>query len=234
MQVYNWSYFIQSLLFPRHCLLCDCPLPPGRDLCSACHAELPFNRQPCPLCALPVSGSDLPCGQCSRHPPPFERSRIPLLYQPPVSHLIGDLKFRHQLHLARGLGRLFCDAMPPDLTPPDLLVPVPLHPGRLRERGFNQSLELARRVAAEFALPLDGRSCRRIQATPPQSRLDRRARSRNLRAAFDADTRLAGLRIALFDDVVTTGSTVNAAARALLRAGAARVEVWALARTPRP
>ncbi len=235
MQVYSCINFIRSLLFPSHCLLCDGPLPPGSDLCPECLAELPFNRQACPRCALPLRGAEhLTCGHCTHHPPPFERSRIPLLYQPPVSQLIGDFKFRQRLHLGRGLSRLFCESLPSDLTPPDLMVPVPLHPSRLKERGFNQSLELARRIAAEFGLPVDGHRCRRILATAPQSRLDRRARHRNLRAAFTADPGLAGRRIALFDDVVTTGSTVTAATRALLRAGAERVEVWALARTPQP
>ncbi len=235
MKVYNCLYFAQSLLYPRHCLLCDAPLPSAAHLCPQCLAEMPFNRQACPSCALPIrTGDALLCGHCTRHPPPFTHSRIPLLYQPPVSQLIGDLKFRHRLHLARGLSRLFCEAMPSDLALPDLIVPVPLHPSRLRERGFNQSQELARRVAAEFELPLDNGGCRRILATAPQSRLDRRARRRNLRSAFTAEARFAGLRVALFDDVVTTGSTVTAATQALLRAGAAQVEVWALARTPQP
>jgi ComF family protein len=169
-----------------------------------------------------------------RRPPPFAASQVPLLYQPPLNRLIGEFKFRQRLHLALPLSRLFCAELPAQLSRPDLILPIPLHPRRLRERGFNQSLELARRIAAELELKIDWRSCRRLRATPPQSSLDQRARRNNLRSAFVADPGLSGRHIALFDDVITTGATVTAASRALLQAGASRVDVWALARTPRP
>lgn len=235
MQVNNWLNFVHSFLFPRHCTLCGCLLGHQTDLCPDCHAGLPFNRQACPTCALPVTGSDgLHCGHCTRRPPPFTTSQVPLLYHPPFNRLIGEFKYQHKLHLAGPLGRLFCEQLPPTLPLPDLIVPIPLHPHRLRERGFNQSLELAHVVAAELALKIDRRNCRRVRATPPQSGLDKTARRKNLRAAFIADTDLSGQHIALFDDVITTGATVTAASQALLRAGATRVDVWALARTPRP
>ncbi|MEJ2454273.1 MAG: ComF family protein [Candidatus Thiodiazotropha sp.] len=159
---------------------------------------------------------------------------MPLLYEPPFSRLIGEFKFRHRLHLTASLSALFCSTLPADLPRPDLLLPVPLHPDRLRERGFNQSLELARRIAGELDLELDWRRLRRVRATPPQSRLDRRARRRNLHAAFSADGAVKGRHIALLDDVITTGATVTAASLALLRAGAKQIDVWALARTPLP
>jgi ComF family protein len=178
------------------------------------------------------SGDGLPCGRCQRQPPPFAASRVPLLYQPPLSNLIGAFKYRHKLHLAGPLSRLFCEQLPPGLELPDLILPVPLHPRRLRERGFNQSLELARGVAATLGLALQWRCCRRTRATQPQSGLDEAARRKNLRSAFIVDGDLTGRHIALFDDVVTTGATVAAASRALRQAGAARVDVWALARTP--
>jgi ComF family protein len=151
-----------------------------------------------------------------------------------VNRLIGEFKFRQRLHLARPLSRLFCAELPTQLSRPDLILPVPLHPRRLRERGFNQSLELARRIAADLELKIDWHSCRRIRATLPQSSLDQRARRKNLHSAFVADPELAGRHIALFDDVITTGTTVSATSRALLQAGASRVDVWALARTPLP
>jgi ComF family protein len=169
-----------------------------------------------------------------RRPPPFAASQVPLLYQPPVNRLIGEFKFRQRLYLAEPLSRLFCAALATELSRPDLILPVPLHPRRLRERGFNQSLELAHRIAAELELKIDWRSCRRIRATPPQSGLEQGARRKNLRSAFVADSALSGRHIALFDDVITTGATVTAASRALLQAGASRVDVWALARTPSP
>jgi ComF family protein len=149
-------------------------------------------------------------------------------------HLIGQFKFRQRLHLAAPLSRLFLAQLAENPSLPDLIVPMPLHPVRLRERGFNQSLELARALAAMLDLKIDLWSCRRVHDRPPQSALDQVARQKNLRGAFVADSGLRGRHIALFDDVVTTGATVIAASQALLRAGAGRVDVWALARTPNP
>jgi ComF family protein len=143
------------------------------------------------------------------------------------------LKFRHKLHLATALSRLFCEQLPGSLPRPELIIPIPLHPRRQQERGFNQSLELSRVVATELGIKLDWRVCRRIRATPPQSGLDQRSRKKNLRASFVADDSLNGRHIVLFDDVITTGATITAASQALSRAGAARIDVWALARTPR-
>ncbi len=233
MRVYNWLHFIRSVPFPDHCTLCSRALDAGIDFCSDCLGELPFNEQACPCCALPVSGADgLLCGSCLRQTPPYTASYVPLLYQPPVSNLIGEFKFRNKLHMAGPLSRLFCEQLPPGFGLPDLILPVPLHPSRLRERGFNQALELARGVAATLDLKLDWRGCRRIRATQPQIGLDESERRKNLRAAFVANSDLAGRHVALFDDVVTTGTTVAAASLALRRAGAARVDIWALARTP--
>lgn len=233
MQVNNWLFFVRSTLFPHHCTVCASPLAQDINLCPACRAELPLNNPACPHCALPISGgAGQPCGHCIRRPPPFATSCVPLLYHPPLSRLIGEFKFGHKLHLAKPLSRLFCELVPDNLPMPELIVPIPLHPHRLRERGFNQSLELARRVAAEFNLRISWQHCRRTRPTPPQTGLDLNARRRNLKSAFEADSALAGRHIALFDDVITTGSTVTAASQALLRAGADRVDVWALARTP--
>ncbi len=235
MQVNNWLKFIQSTLFPTHCTLCGSPADPYPGFCSACLRDLPYNKVACPVCALPLPGSGLKaCGRCTRRPPPFAASHVPLRYEPPLSRLIGEFKFNHRLHLTASLSTLFCTTLPADLPRPDLLLPIPLHPRRLRERGFNQSLELARRIAGELDLELDWRCLRRVRATPPQSRLDQRARRRNLHSAFAAEGALRGCRIALLDDVITTGATVTAASRALLRAGAQRIDVWALARTPLP
>jgi ComF family protein len=235
MQVYNCLNFIRSTLFPNHCLLCGEAIDSGNDFCPGCRKELPFNRQACPQCALPLtSARDQSCGQCTLHPPPFTTTLAPLLYAPPFSHLISAFKFQHQLHLAAALGRLFVQQMPPGHPLPDLIVPVPLHPERIRERGFNQSLELARSLATALHLATTEHGCRRVIATPPQRGLDQLARRKNLRQAFRADPSVEGLHLALLDDVITTGATVTAASQSLLKAGARQVEVWALARTPLP
>ena len=148
-------------------------------------------------------------------------------YRPPVDRLIQSLKFEGRLARARLLGDLLAAAMGPD--PQRLLLPVPLHPARLRDRGFNQSLELARRVARAGGGRLLPDLAQRIRATPSQTGLDARARRGNLRGAFRVPGRLSG-QITLIDDVMTTGATVDALARALRHAGAERVQVWVVAR----
>ena len=150
MQVYNWLNFIQHVLHPEHCPCCGSQTGNRQAFCKACRAALPFNDPACPRCALPLppeTPADTLCGRCSRRPPPYDRAFAALSYQAPVSQLISGLKFHRQLHLAAPLARLMIDRLGAIEPVPDLLMPVPLHPLRLRERGFNQSLELARILA---------------------------------------------------------------------------------------
>jgi ComF family protein len=223
-------------LLPPTCALCGAPGWRGRDLCVGCASDLPANRVCCPRCARPLDGP-LPlgavCGACLRRPPPFERSLAALRYENPVPYLVGAAKFRGRLACVRLLGQLLLDAVQVrGLLPPEVLVPVPLHPVRLAERGYNQALEIARVLGGGLDLPLDGRCCHRATATPPQAGLDEAARQRNIRGVFAAQTPFPWSRVAIVDDVVTTGSTVSELARVLRRAGAREIEVWAAARTP--
>ncbi len=173
------------------------------------------------------------CGACQRRPPPFARALAALRYETPIPTLVGAAKFRGRLNHARLLGQLLADAARALPAPwPQVLVPVPLHPTRLVGRGYNQSLEIARVVGRALDLPVDGTCCRRVLATPPQAGLDEPARRRNIRGAFAALAPLPWQQVAILDDVVTTGSTVSELTRVLRRAGARRVEVWAVARTP--
>lgn len=154
-------------------------------------------------------------------------------YESPVPYLVGAAKFRGRLACVRLLGQLLLDAVEIGGSPlPQVLIPVPLHPGRLAERGYNQALEIARVLGGGLGLPLDRRCCHRVTATPPQAGQDEAARRRNIRGAFAAQTPFPWSRVAIVDDVVTTGSTVSELARVLRRAGALEVEVWAVARTP--
>ena len=222
-------------LFPPTCLLCGAPGHEELDLCPGCLGDLRRNHPACPRCALPLptdAPAGIPCGRCQRRPPPYDRCLAPFLYASPLDGLITDLKYGGRLAAARVLGALLAREMDAEGLP-DLLVPVPLHPRRLRERGFNQALEVARVLASEKGLRLDPRVCARVRDTPHQTGLDARTRRRNLRGAFVAAPRVRGLRLALVDDVVTTGATAEALAQTCRRAGVARVEVWALARTPR-
>jgi ComF family protein len=171
------------------------------------------------------------CGACQRRPPAFASTRGAFHYAPPIDHFVRSLKFNHDLGLAALLGTEL--ARVAGQTPrPDLIVPVPLHGSRLRSRGYNQALEIARVVARGLGLPLDAHGLVRRRATSAQSDLPLAARRRNVRGAFAvrARTNYRDLRIALVDDVMTSGSTVDAAARALRTAGAARVDVWVVAR----
>lgn len=227
---------IIAALFPPTCILCGAPGALARDLCGGCAAELPRNRQCCARCALPLDGH-LPdgvlCGLCQRRAPPYDRCIAALRYENPVPTLVGAAKFRGRLNAARLLGQLLADRVRCEPGPwPQVLIPVPLHPSRLGERGYNQALEIARVLARELALPIDNHVCERVAATAPQAGLDEHARRRNIRGAFAVRGPFHWSHVVILDDVVTTGSTVAELARVLRGAGARRVEVWAAARTP--
>ena len=226
----NWLKFATPPRGFLPCALCGMPKAGAGDLCPACERDLPVNRPACLRCALPVpeSGPRL-CGHCLQTPPPFCRAQVPFRYETPLVALITGLKFRQQLPHARLLGNLFARHREPAASLPACIVPVPLHPARLRQRGYNQALELARPVARRLGIPLRPELARRIRATVPQSDLDLAARRRNLHRAFRVAAPGAD-HIALFDDVMTSGQTLAALADAFLQAGARKVEVWALAR----
>lgn len=232
--VYNWLKTIQALAYPATCVLCGAPGREGRDLCRGCQDSLPHNRHACRLCALPLPATAPAgslCGQCQQRPPRFDRCLAALRYEHPLDHLVSGLKFRDKLVYGRLLSGLLGDFLEQrGHELPQLLIPVPLHPSRQRERGFNQALELARPLARRFGIPVDIRALSRDRATAPQSGLDKKERRRNIRGAFRLREGLAARHIAIVDDVVTTGNTVDELAGVLRRGGAARVEVWAVTR----
>jgi ComF family protein len=178
------------------------------------------------------------CGQCLREPPPFVRTVCAVDYGFPWDALITAFKFHNQVELAGALATRLQEAVRAAGAQheADVVVPVPLSPRRLRERGYNQAWELARRTAAAWALPAQAQALLRTLDTPAQAALLRVQREQNLRNAFHvppaARPLLAGRRVALVDDVMTTGATLREASAALLRGGAASVQLWVLARTP--
>lgn len=235
MKVNNWLNSIQSLLYPSGCLLCGAAGDYKLQFCPACYRSLPFNRHTCPICALPLPpsvSSDMPCGRCIKKQPPYTQSFAPLRYESPVSKLISGLKFHRRLYLVEPLARVLTDCMGETFIRPDLIIPVPLHPLRLQERGFNQSLELSRVVARHYRLPVNWQLCQRVRHTQAQSDLSEKARQKNLRSAFEVCGDIQSAHLVLFDDVITTGATVTELSKTLKRAGAKRVDVWAMARTP--
>ncbi len=226
---------LQFALLPPHCLLCGQRSDSPRDLCAACAADLIRNRICCPRCASPLSAPAPLCGECLEHAPPFAATFAPFVYGHPLDLLLTRLKFGRSLAAGRVLSELWIDAlheMPP--ARPELLIPVPLHAGRLRERGYNQALELAKPLARALANPLRDDVLTRTRATPAQSHLDAPTRRRNLRGAFTlVDNVVLPAHVAIVDDVMTTGATLRECADVLARAGVARVDVWALARAPK-
>ncbi len=219
---------------PGFCLLCDEPARTIANLCDPCAAALPLIDDPCRRCgARAIPGSSL-CPICIRlrRAPAVSHTICALAYAAPVSHLIGRLKFGRDLRVAPTLAELLerrCLARALDI---DWLVPVPMANTRLRSRGFNQALEIARSLKLDRRIPIASNVYRRPGNAAPQSSLPTiGARRSNVREAFSVRGRLEG-KAAIVDDVVTTGATVDALARCLMRAGAREVEVWAVARTP--
>ncbi|MBC3420725.1 double zinc ribbon domain-containing protein [Pseudomonas wayambapalatensis] len=232
--VYKW------INIKQFCLLCDEPAQQAYPLCPACEHELPWLDEHCTRCALPLAMRAMTCGQCSRRPPPFEQVIAPWHYGYPLDTAISRFKHRSQWPLGRLLADLLAQALQhrydEGLTKPDQLLPVPLAARRLRQRGFNQAAMLARWLSSQLHIPCDERVLLRPRDTAAQQTLDAKARWRNLRQAFAIAPHAAldGCHVALVDDVLTTGATARALASLLRKAGARRVDVYCLARTPRP
>ncbi|MGF6110733.1 ComF family protein [Pseudomonas frederiksbergensis] len=232
--VYIWLKNKQS------CLLCSEPAEDTSPICTACETELPWLGDHCQTCALPLPASGLTCGQCLQQPPAFERVATPWTYSFPLDTLITRFKHNAKWPFGRLLGELLAQFLQhhfdEDLERPDALVPVPLATKRLRQRGFNQAAMLARWLSESLTIPCDETLLLRIQDTSAQQDLNAQARKRNLRNAFALapGASVAGRHLALIDDVLTTGATAQTLARLLMDAGAARVDVYCLARTPKP
>lgn len=228
---------VSSIIYPPRCLLCGAAGYDGRDLCRGCANDLPWNTNACRQCALPLAAQadGEICGQCLADPPAFEHSLAALRYAAVPGWLIAGLKFRDQLNHARLLGDLLAERLQASgLAVPQRMIPVPLHPDRQRERGYNQALEIARPVARRLGLRLDLTTVRRLRHTQAQSDLKLKARRRNIRGAFAVRRPLNGEAVAILDDVVTSTATVRELATALRRAGAGEITVCSVARAPLP
>lgn len=216
-------------LLPQSCRLCG--LPSGKALlCAGCAAELPrLPAAHCPVCALPVATARV-CGRCLKHPPAFDATLALWAYAEPADTLIHALKFHAHLPLAGFFGAQLAEL---DLPPMDRLFAMPLHPRRLRERGFNQSVEIARALGRRCDIAFDPFALTRIHDTPPQRDLSWSQRRRNVRGAFALRTEVDGLHLAVIDDVLTTGASLHEVARVLKAGGARTVTNIVLARTPK-
>jgi ComF family protein len=218
---------LEQMLPAQPCLLCGALSRDG-VWCGSCDAALPYlDTEHCPVCALPAPGG-VTCGRCLKRPPRFNRTVAVFAYAFPADALVRALKYHEQLLLAPQLAGRLAQRIE---TRPDCIVAMPLHPARLRERGFNQSLELARRVSHKLEIPLLEHACQRMRDTAPQSALPWKERGKNMRKAFACTVDLKGKHVAVVDDVMTSGASINELARALRQAGAREVSAWVVART---
>jgi ComF family protein len=208
-------------------------------VCGACVERFAAHRSRCVRCALKVPDSVRVCGACLSAPPQFERALAAVDYDHPWDGLITHFKFHGALDLAPALTRRLLGAFEHgDMPAPSLLLPVPLSTERLRERGYNQAWELARRLGRALHCEAEAHLLLRVKDTPHQLAFPPEQRAGNVRAAFAVEPRrlaeLRGRSVTLVDDVMTTGATAGEIARVLLQAGASAVTVWVVARTPRP
>ncbi|MCK4705030.1 MAG: ComF family protein [Gammaproteobacteria bacterium] len=227
-----------QLLYPPRCLLCGSAGRDGMDLCEHCQQSLPFNHTACVVCALPLP-PNIPegavCGRCQKKSPYYDQAFSVFSYQQPVIWLIQQLKFNDRLTHARLLGDLLAtsDCMERIADDEDVcILPVPLFEKRLRERGFNQSIELARALSKKTEWPLELHRVQRVRETVSQTGLDAKARRKNIRGAFEVVEPLSQKHVVIIDDVITTGSTANELSRVLKKSGVERVTVLSLARAP--
>lgn len=220
--------FAQRAL-PAACVLCGAGAD-GERLCSGCEADLPpLPRSRCAVCALPLPAGNT-CATCLERMPSYDAIYAAYAYGFPIDALIHAYKYRAHLSIAPLLAAALAREARTDV---DALVPMPLAAQRLRERGFNQAFEIARHLGRNLRVPVLVDACRKVTDTPPQAALPWSARAKNVRGAFVCDVDLTGKRVAIVDDVMTTGATLNELARNLKRAGAAHVSGWVVARTLR-
>lgn len=232
--------YIDAVPFPRWPTQCGiCHGWGWARLCDACLGACAAPRARCGRCALPVPDGVAVCGRCLRDPPGFDAALAAVDYGNPWDRLLTHFKFHAALDLADAFAERLHDAVARSgAPPPGLLLPAPLSAERLRERGYNQAWELARRLARRLRAPAAADLLLRVRHTPQQMALPLSDRAANVRDAFAVEPRrrheLRGREVTLVDDVLTTGATAEEMARVLRDAGVARVQVWALARTPPP
>jgi len=235
--VYKWLKNTQARLFPYFCSLCGDKAQAHVAICKECHKQLNYLINRCQQCALPLPESTEIniCGQCQNQPPYFDQSFSLYNYDTPVKQLISGLKFQKKLNLARLFGTLLGEAIQQtnrhDL--PNCIAPVPLSNKRMKNRGYNQSIEIARPVSKLLSIPLSCNLFKRVRHSPPQSSLNLKSRQKNVCNAFTINEKRLPKHIAIIDDVMTTGATSNELARILKKEGVEKVEIWSIARAIR-
>lgn len=236
-QVDKLALMFDRLLWPRRCVLC-LAFTQDSDLCIECNRDLVLNHECCPRCAAPLgegSEHELVCGACIKKVPEFDTSFIPFRYAYPLDRMIQRLKYAGELSVGRVLANSFAARLlaTRSATWPQAIVPVPLGRARYLSRGYNQAIELAQQMRGRINIPLRTDWVVRARETTEQAALARDERQTNVRGAFAMNRAPDCDHVAILDDVVTTGSTVNEVAKVLRKAGVRRIDVWAIARAGR-
>ncbi len=219
---------LTQLLNPALCLGCGIPIKPSAYFCAYCVESLQRVSNPCSCCGQPNPTLAELCPACLYKPPAWQVMIAPLLYQGATRNMIHRFKFAEQPELAEALVHHLADCY--RQRPVQALLPVPLHDSRLLERGFNQSLEIAAALSRRLDIPLQHHALQRIRATESQSGLSLNQRRKNLTRAFSYQARQNYAAVAVVDDVITSGSTMNEICKLLTRSGIEHIEVWSLAR----
>ncbi len=230
---------IKESLSQKHCYLCKQTIYEALPICNDCKADLPWNTLACTICALPmkISSDTGICGNCLCNEPIYSQCISAFSYTFPINALISDFKYNKQRHFGKLMSKMLAikiekEIKKNELQKPDLLMPVPIHINRFDTRGFNQSEDICIDLSKYLNIAIDRHSLQRTIHTPSQTALTKQERQKNLHQAFNIQKKLNGEVIALVDDVITTGATIECLSTLLLNAGAKEVVVWSLARTP--
>ncbi len=234
---------ILSGLFPSRCILCSQTVDSSVEnkaveLCLRCYNKQPFNNTCCIQCALPLAdkSTNILCGRCIQKQPDYDYAHSVFRYEEDIIRLVHQLKFSEKITYASSIGEMLLSAYDSanslKTEAPDCLLPVPLHPARLRQRGFNQSIEIARILSKKRGIPIEHRSIVRQRSTTSQTGLNAKQRQTNIKGAFELVSKMTYRHVLIIDDVVTTGSTVNELASVLKKNNIERVGVLSIARAP--
>lgn len=235
----NWVH----RLLPNHCIFCDQSAQPARALCDDCQLDLPYQDpdHQCKQCGIALLSDEKLCSDCLYNPPDFSRAHIPFEYRSHLGEAIGQFKYRAQLTKGSLLADLLTEHLiaqqqNDDWEPPSVILPVPMHWERRWTRGFNHTEQMAARLAKKLNIPMKSTWLNRHPSNQLQKALNRHERGAHLLNSFQvsASAKISNQRIALVDDVVTTTATARELSRTLKLAGAAQIQLWALARTPSP
>jgi len=245
------AWQLLSNLFPSRCIFCQKTvvqtaalterqsqvpdMVQSLEVCSSCYQALPHNKTCCVRCALPLAediGSAVMCGRCIKKQPAFDYAHSPFRYQDEIITLVHQLKFSEKIRFSRSIGEMLMAHFSGKGEMPDCLLPVALHPSRMRQRGFNQSIEIARVLSKKLVIPIEHSAIVRQKSTVAQTGLSAKQRQKNIRGAFSVVGALKYKHVLIVDDVMTTGVTVNELAKLLKKNNVERVGVLSIARAP--